>query len=207
MGRWGRAHCLRLLACLPLSEESFLRALRLRDGGCDYLRLCKLLLRINQSPEDMVREIEKYPGPLSALGLSEVMSMLRRSSSRVEYESMILSDNRNVKLLGLLIVRLFGAEEAADLVYGQVTSESEDIRLAALLTLSSLRLPLNDPGVVAAVVAMCDADRRRLYRRLVADGYSLRALKPLTVAEGGETGRYIERMIRSYKRSIPRPVL
>lgn len=204
-GRYRRVRGLRLMARMPLGSGALDRVGRLR--GDRDVRICKLLIRMNHAPEGIVSELEQYREPLTPFEFSEAFATLRYGVVPVAFDSMTGSSNRNVKLLGFFIVRHLGAEEAADMLYEHLSSPLPEIREAAMLTLSSLRLPLSDPNVVAAVVAMDDRARRRLYRRLVADGYSLRALAPLTISEGGETGRYVERMIRSYKKTIPRPSL
>lgn len=61
-------------------------------------------------------KIDAYSHRLSYFELSEVLRMLRQNVQPVDYEPLILSPNRNLRMLGLSVVWRFGIEDAEEIL-------------------------------------------------------------------------------------------
>ena len=108
--------------------------------------------------------------------------------------------SRNLRIVGLNIVRQFGIEEAERLLL-RIVSGDEDPELVreALYTLCALRRPLTRRAVSGRLSAMPPAERKALLRYVVAEGYSPGPLRRLL----DERERpYYESLVQTYKRSL-----
>ena len=65
-------------------------------------------------------KIDAYSHRLSYFELSEVLRMLRQNVQPVDYEPLILSPNRNLRMLGLSVVWRFGIEDAEEILLGSL---------------------------------------------------------------------------------------
>jgi hypothetical protein len=120
----------------------------------------------------------------------------------IAYEPLLGNDNRNLRMLGLAIVRTFGIEIAEKRLHNIITSESSHSVISeAIYTLASLGRPLHHARIRECLSSMSEYDRRSLCRHLTVEGYSLGAVKAIfPQAES----RYAEGLINSYKRALVR---
>ncbi|MFR7603136.1 MAG: hypothetical protein ACLUYV_04965 [Alistipes shahii] len=142
----------------------------------------------------------RIPRTLFGLRSGEIMAVLRRGMLPIAYEPLIGSPSRNLRIVGLNIVRQFGIEEAERLLL-RIVSGDEDPELVreALYTLCALRRPLTRRAVSGRLSAMPPAERKALLRYVVAEGYSPGPLRRLL----DERERpYYESLVQTYKRSL-----
>ena len=144
-----RARCLLLLSRLPVGAAAADCAARYAASRNRYVRFQSLMVRLAADPSTALRLMAEYPEPFSACEVGEIMAVLRRGMLPIAYEPLIGSPSRNLRIVGLNIVRQFGIEEAERLLL-RIVSGDEDPELVreALYTLCALRRPLTRRAAV-----------------------------------------------------------
>lgn len=195
-----RARCLLLLSRLPAGAAAGERAARYAASRNRYVRFQSLMVRLAADPSTALRLMAEYPDPFSACEVGEIMAVLRRGMLPIAYEPLIGSPSRNLRIVGLNIVRQFGIEEAERLLLRIVSGdENPELVREALYTLCALRRPLTRRAVSGRLSAMSPAERKALLRYVVAEGYSPGPLRRLL----DERERpYCESLVQTYKRSL-----
>ena len=199
-----RAHYLAMLAALPVSHTTAEIVRRYSSEKLRCTRFRTMLVGIAAEPSAAVRLIGEFPFRLTHLEMAELTSMLRRGMLPLAYAPLLASDNINLRMLGLDIVRIFGIAEAEplllDILAGDDPSpEADGFRDEALYVLVSLHLPVSGRRVAERIRSMPAENRHALFRRLAAEGYSVDAL--MRLAADDELA-YIESLAASYKRTL-----
>ena len=182
-----RARGLMLLARLPLDEAVAVRAARYVRSRNRWVRFQALMVQLSADPSTALRLMAEYPAPFSACEVGEILILLRRGMLPIAYGPLVESPCRNLRIVGLGIVRQFGGDDAPEL--GR----------EALYTLCTLRRPLTRRRVGRRLTAMSPAERKALMRYMAAEGYSPGLLRRLFDARERS---YCESLVQSYKRSL-----
>lgn len=199
-----RVQWLHTFAMIDSAEGVYRRTLR-RFGRSRnrYMSLCMTLAALNHNPERSIAILAERRMPLSTFDLSEVLMMLKRGLIPVAYQPLLRSEYKNVRMLGLCIVRYFGVTEAEDDIVATISSADSEVASSALFTLCALRLRLDRNEVRHASQRMNEDERRAWYRHLAAEGYSSRAIaKVLPANEQPQLREYVEQTVASYKRCL-----
>ncbi len=195
-----RAYYISLLATLPLTSEAVAQVGRYADDTNRFVRFYTLLIRICDDSSSALRELAEYKNSLNGFEVAEILSVLRRGMLPVACEPLLASTSRNLRAVGINIVREFGIEEVKPLLLDIATGDSdEEVAQAALYALVAMHSSLAHHRIVASVRNMGGAERRSLCRRLAREGYSASALKHLF---GRSDGQYAEHLVATYKRRI-----
>lgn len=195
-----RAGYLAMLSALPVSHATAVCVRRYRSsGGITGFRT--MLVEIAAEPQSAVRILESYPYVLTPFEMAELTSMLRRGMVPLAYGPLLSSPNRNLRMLGLNIVRIFGIAEAQHRLTGIVADPQWDGEFGdeALGVMVSLHMPVSEGPAASRIRSMPPSLRRALLRRLVREGYSAEAV--LRLASRDERP-YVESLAASYKRSL-----
>ena len=196
----GRAYYMSLLATLPLTSEMVIRIARYADDRCRLVRFYTLMIRIGHDSSSALRELAKYREPFNSFELAEIVAMLRRGLLPVACEPLLTSASRNLRAVGLNIVREFGIEEVNPLLLDIVAYDTDEgIAQDALYALVAMHSSLTSREIVTSIRNMHLAERRSLCRRLVHEGYSATVLERLF---GNGEGQYAQRLVATYKRRI-----
>ena len=158
------------------------------------------MTQLAAEPATSLRRMARYAYPFTVGEVSEIMSMLRRGMLPIAYEPLVESPDRNLRTVGLGIVRQFGIEDAEKHLLAMVGGDRvPELGREALYTLCSMRRCVTRREVAARVASMDRAERKALLRYMAREGYSPVVLRQLF----GERERpYYESLIHSYKRSL-----
>lgn len=152
-------------------------------------------------PSAALRLMAEYPAPFSACEVGEILILLRRGMLPIAYGPLVESPCRNLRIVGLSIVRQFGIEEAEPQLLRIVAGdEVPELGREALYTLCALRRPLTRRRVSRRLAVMSSAERKALMRYMAAEGYSPGLLRRLFDARRERS--YCESLVQSYKRSL-----
>ncbi len=195
-----RARGLMLLARLPLDGAVAARAARYARSRNRRVRFQVLMVQLSADPSMALRLMAEYPAPFSACEVGEILILLRRGMLPIAYGPLVESPCRNLRVVGLSIVRQFGIEEAERHLLRIVDGdEAPELGREALYTLCALRRPLTRRHVGRRLTAMSPAERKALMRYMAAEGYSPGLLRRLFDAR---ERTYCESLVQSYKRSL-----
>lgn len=195
-----RAHWLTLIGSIPLSSKSLQQLEQLSYSRNHAIRISALISLITATPHTAIRRIAALPYRFSPLDISRIISLLRRGIIPIAYEPLLQSDNFNLQMLGIAIVRNFGIDIADKQLHDIISSCSDKtIVHEAILTLSSLGRPLGRTKIRQRMNRMNSDERKSFCRYLAAEGYSVQALRTLF---SEKEVNYAETLIKSYKRDL-----
>lgn len=196
-----RARNLMLLARMPLDDAVAARAARYARSRNRRVRFQALMVQLAADSSAALRLMAEYPAPFSACEVGEIMILLRRGMLPIAYGPLVESPCRNLRIVGLSIVRQFGIEEAEPQLLRIVAGdEVPELGREALYTLCALRRPLTRRRVSRRLAVMSSAERKALMRYMAAEGFSPGLLRRLFDARRERS--YCESLVQSYKRSL-----
>lgn len=195
-----RARYLALLARLPSDCATAACVDRYTRSRNRHVRFQALMVQLAAEPSASLQRMAGYAHPFSACEVAEILTLLRRGILPIAYEPLIESPNRNLRMLGLGIVRQFGIGEAERHLLRMVATElAPELGREALYTLCSMRYPLARREVARRIAAMDRTERKALLRYMAQEGYSPAALRELF---DEREYPYYESLVQSYKRCL-----
>lgn len=197
-----RAHLLLLMSTLPSRRYSAQHFMRYSRSSNSDIRNSALLAIMATNPISAIQTIASLRYELTPFDIARILTLLRRGVLPIAYEPLLGNDNRNLRMLGLAIVRTFGIEIAEKRLHHIITSEcNHSVISETIYTLASLGRPLHHARIRQCLGEMSECDRRSLCRHLSREGYSLSAVKAIFPAS---ESLYAETLINSYKRALLR---
>ena len=197
-----RAHILMLLSTIPITDEVASKIERYTHSRDKDVRMSALTAILAAKPSVAIQTIASLEFDLSPFDTTRIIALLRRGLLPIAYEPLLASANRNLRILGLAIVRSFGIEIAEKRLHKIITTE-EDISVIneTIYTLASMGRPLGHTKIRERLAAMPAHKRKELCRHLTVEGYSLAAVQSLFTER---ESIYAESLINSYKRALAR---
>ena len=195
-----RAYLLTLLSSVPSHRDiSALPARYTRSRNHD-VRVSALIAILAANPSMAVRTLAAYPYRLTPFDTARIIALLRRGLLPIAFEPLLTNANRNLRMLGMAIVRNFGIE-SADKSLGNIIASDPDPQTVreAVYTLASLGRPLGRAAIRKRMTDFTPEQRKELCRYLTLAGYSTRAIRTLL---SEKESRYAETLINSYKRDL-----
>lgn len=197
-----RAHLLTLLSAIPIHEQTIQHIERYTNSDDKDIRIGALTALLAAKPSEAIRTIASLDFELSPFDTARIIALLRRGLLPIAYEPLLASSNRNLRILGLAIVRSFGIEIAEKRLHKIIAAE-DDVSVVSetIYTLASLGRPLGHTRIRERLAAMPAHKRKELCRHLTVEGYSLAAVRSLFTER---ESLYAESLINSYKRALVR---
>lgn len=195
-----RAHLLMLMSSLPLSAPArdTLRGYLVSDNA--LVRTSALLAMLVNEPTSAIRSIASMEFDLQPLDIARIITLLRRGVLPIAHEPLLLNNNRNLRMLGLALVRSFGITEAEKQLYHIIyTEKNHEVLIEAIYTLSSLGRPLNRTRIRERLAGLSATQRRDFCRHMTIEGYSLQTMQALFSCD---ESLYAEKIINTYKRGL-----
>lgn len=194
-----RAKRLLALACLPAGRRiprCGWPAGWLHTSGRS-IRFYTLMAEMTRTPALAEYLLESYPLRLSQTEIAQIVAMLHRGAMVLDYRHLLRSENRNMRMTGIAVVRHFAIDTACGMLLDVAVSDPDRaVSSEALLTLC-------DTGSEIAFVEVADRLRdmngyecRRLCRCAVVNGYGTETLGELL---GHGDREYVESLVESYK--------
>ena len=130
-----RAYALALLARLPLSMVTELRIEQFLTDSSQMVRFYALMCIFGISPQRAVTHLASMEHRLSRSQVAELLTVMERGYCSLPYALLLMSDNYNMQLLGIHLVRRFGITESRAEIVAIVRNEKSELRQDALETL------------------------------------------------------------------------
>ena len=130
-----RAYALALLARLPLSMVTELRIEQFLADVSPQVRFYALMCIFGISPQRAVAHLSRMEHRLSRREVAELLTVMERGYCSLPYALLLMSDNYNLQLLGIHLVRRFGITESKAEIVAIVRNEKSELRQDALETL------------------------------------------------------------------------
>ena len=195
-----RARMLMLLSAIPSSEDIFSQLYDYILSRDRDVRISALTAALAANPSVAIRTISTFEFDLSPFDTARIIALLRRGILPIAYEPLLASNNRNLRTLGLAIVRSFGIEIAEKHLHKIISNEDDStIVKQTIYTLASLGRPLGHTRIRERLASMPAHKRKELCRHLTVEGYSLSSVRTLFTER---ESLYAESLINSYKRAL-----
>ena len=191
-----RAYMLALLCRMPLSKSAA-EDIKSRYGEDDnrqvqvYAMMCAVA-----GDGDFVVHISAFRPRLTRYEMAEMVTLLCRDMCAVAYTPLVRSQNYNLCMLGITLVRRIDAIEAERELRRLVVEGAGMLRLEAVYVLVSLRGNISGVSLRRWICNSPRSERRSLCRHFVRSGYSIQTLRALF---GAEECNEAERMLNTYK--------
>ena len=131
-----RAYFLALLARLPLSMATVVKVEKFLADKSTDVRFYALMSIFSVAPYSAVTILEGMEQRLSRREVAEILTLLGRGYCPVPYSKLIASENYNLQLLGIHLVRRFGITECRAEIALIVRNLHSELRDDALDTLA-----------------------------------------------------------------------
>ena len=175
--RWhsaiSRAKALLILSYLPHNYDISRFTYTLSSSDC-VLRRAALLATLSSTPSTAISTIAKLRYELSSVDIAHIVALLRRNLIPIACEPLLKSENQNLILLGMALIRNFGIT-IADRELHAIIAEHTDHRIIheAIYTLCLMHSTLRAERLERGIRAITPSARRSLCRFLSAEGYSI----------------------------------
>lgn len=190
---------LQLATISPSSHHTTLLRRELHNSD-PHLRSCALIALLNATPEESIKTLLGLDYELQLYDITRIISLVKRGILPFAFERLLQSENYNLKLLAITIVKHFNLDIYIKHIYPLLGGKEHPKLVAeAIYTLTTMKHSLNSPLLRQHILAMSPSQRKALCRHLSTEGYSLQALRWLLPNNEME---YAERLITSHKRQL-----
>lgn len=161
-----------------------------------YRRFGEIATLIEAYPDHAIRYISRLDYPLSWYDVALLSQLMRRAGTPIAYTPLLISQNRNLQLIGLYLCEHFSIVDAEPHLQRLAGSEDSEISYIALLSLCSIRGDISTSQVGRALGGLLPYQRAAFLRHAVHACYSLRSCAHLL---NKREGRLFLQRINSYK--------
>ena len=191
-----RAYMLALLSRMPLGKEiSEIIEARFGEDADRQVQFYAMMCAV-AGDRDFVGHVSAFKSRLTRYERAELVTLLCRDMCAVAYTPLVRSQNHNLCMLGITLVRRIDAIEAERELRRLVVEGVGVLRLEAVYVLVSLRGNISGVSLRRWICNSPRSERRSLCRHFVRSGYSIRTLRALF---GAEECNEAERMLNTYK--------
>lgn len=185
----------RLAVVLPMFDESEL------DGEVEEreYRFYAMMTLVASHPERSIRHIAKFTPLMTMCEVAMITRLMRRVGAPMAYTPMLVSQSRNIQLIGIYLVEQLLIVDAEAHLQRLAESDEEEVAYAALHALCAIRGDISTPQVYRALKAFAPHHRASLLRHAVSSCYSLQSCA--NVFNCDERNRFMQ-MSNSYKCSM-----
>ncbi len=194
-----RAYLLALLARMPLDASLLRRIEKMMDDTDEDVRLYALMCCFAIDERVAVRHLCRFGRRLSRFEACELLPKVCRYADAVAWTPLLRSEDYNLALLGICIVRRYSIIESEADLHNIIGGTHRSLQYDALCALAELQCDLSTTHIRHWIQQQETAVRHAVCRHLVRTGYSLRSAKRIL---GREERVLFEQMLNTYKRHI-----
>lgn len=167
------------------------------------IRSHALIALLATTPTELIPIISSLRFELQPTDIARIITLIRQGTLCVVIEPLFESNNRNLQMLALAIVRSFGID-IADKYILQIIASSQYPSLAedAIYTLTALKRPLKYRIIKERLASASEHRRKKLCRHLSVEGYSIQSIRAILPLEECHDAKLL---ITSYKRQLSQP--
>lgn len=151
---------------------------------------------LSARPDRAVRYIARFDKSFSLFEVALLTQLLRRTGAPIAYTPLLLSQNRNLQLVGIYLSGHFSIVDAEPHLQRLAESEDEEVSYMALQTLCAIRGDISTRQVGTAMQRLLLHQRHSFLLHAVQNCYSLRSCSHLLARE--ERTLFAQR-VNSYK--------
>lgn len=160
------------------------------------IRFYAMAALVAARPDRAMRYIMRFSTSLTLREVAILTQLLRRAGAPIAYTPLLLSQNRNLQLLGIYLSGHFSIVDAEPHLQRLVESEDNEVSYMALQTLCSIRGDMSTAQVGKAVKRLAPHERNSFILYAVQNCYSLRSCSHLLTSE---ERRLFAQLMNSYK--------
>ena len=162
-------------------------------------RLNEVATLIALYPDYAIRHIARFDMPLFWCDVALLAQLMRRAGTSIAYTPLLISQNRNLQLIGLYFCGHFSIVDSEPYLQQLIGSEDNEIAYISLLSLCAIHGDISTPQVSRALNRLLPHQRASFLRYATQACYSLRSCAHLISRE--EYKLFAQR-INSYKCQI-----
>ena len=185
----------RLAEVLPMFDELDL-CCNTESRECRFYAMKTL---IASHPERSVRHIAQFPSLMTTYEISTITQVMRRVGTTMAYTPMLVSQSRNIQLIGIHLVEQLLIADAEAHLQRLVESDDREIAYVALHALCAIRGDISTPQVYRAMRTFAPHHRASVLRHAVCSCYSLQSCANIFNCD--ERNRFLQ-LTNSYKCSM-----
>lgn len=160
------------------------------------IRFYAMAALVAAQPDRAMRYIAKFGASLTLREVAILMQLMRRAGAPIAYTPLLLSQNRNLQLMGIYLSGHFSIVDAEPHLQRLAESEDNEVSFMALQTLCSIRGDISTLQVGNALKRLAPHERNSFILYAVQNCYSLRSCAHFLTSE--ERRLFAQRM-NSYK--------
>lgn len=138
-------------------------------------RFSEVIKLIEAYPDHAIRYVARLNIVLTWCDVALLAQLMRRAGTPIAYTPLLISQNRNLQLIGLYLCEHFSIVDAEPHLQRLTDSEDSEISYIALLSLCSIRGDISTPQVGRALGRLLPHQRATFLRYAVQACYSLRS--------------------------------
>ena len=147
------------------------------------IRFCAMATLVSARPDRAIHYIAKFDAPITLLEAALLIQLMRRNGAPIAYTPLLISQNRNLQMLGIYLSGHFSIADAEPHLQRLVEEEDKEVAYLALQTLCSIRGNISTSQIKDALQQMASHQRFSFLRHAVQNCYSLRSCAPLLTSE------------------------
>ena len=144
---------------------------------------CAMATLVSARPDRAIHYIAKFDAPITLLEAALLTQLMRRNGAPIAYTPLLISQNRNLQMLGIYLSGHFSIADAEPHLQQLVEEEDKEVAYLALQTLCSIRGNISTSQVRNCLQQMASHQRFSFLLHAVQNCYSLRSCAPLLTTE------------------------
>ena len=154
---------------------------------------------VSSRPERAILYIARFESRLSLFEVAVLVQFMYRAGAPIAYTPLLLSQNRNLQLVGIYLSEYFSIVDAETHLQRLAESDDDEVSYMALQTLCSIRGDISTPQAVKALRRLLPHQRISFILHAVRNCYTMRSCMS---ALGHEERQMFSQRINTYKCQI-----